>query len=78
MGSDPATAYAALIEQTSTSSKCGGQTLVAPGDADASLFYLKTQGTPPCGGRMPLGGNAFTDAEREMVRSWIANGAQDD
>ena len=78
MGADQATAYAALIDRTSTSSNCGGERFVVAGDPDASLFYVKTQGTPACGGRMPLGGNALSDEQRQMIRTWIENGAQDD
>lgn len=76
MGSDPDTAYAALLGVTSTSSKCGGAVLVVAGDPEASLFFTKTVGVPECGGRMPLGGTGLTDEEREMIRSWIADGAE--
>jgi hypothetical protein len=54
------------------------QMLVMPGKPESSLFYLKLTGTPPCGVRMPNGGNAFTEAQLEMVRSWISAGAHDD
>lgn len=77
MGTDKATAYAAIMGATSTSSKCGGQPMVVSGDAEASLFFDKLKSTPTCGGRMPLGGNELTEQERTMVRSWIDAGAKD-
>ena len=78
VGADKATAYAAIVGKTSTSSACGSRAIVVPGNPDQSLFYLKLSENPVCGSRMPLGGDLLTDAEREMVRSWIANGAKDD
>lgn len=77
VGADKASAYASLMA-TSTSSMCGGnQPLIVPGDPDTSLFFLKLT-TPPCGGRMPLGGDPLTAEQLAMVRSWIEAGAQDD
>jgi hypothetical protein len=78
MGEDKASAYAALVGKTSSSSRCGGRPLVVPGDPDGSLLYQKLSEPPPCGSRMPLGGAQLTEAQREMVRSWIAAGAKDD
>jgi len=68
-------AYDALVGKKSTSSRCMQMTLVAPKDPDHSLFYLKLTATPPCGVRMPNGGKQFTDAQLEMIRSWIDDGA---
>jgi hypothetical protein len=78
MGTDKATAYASLVGQASTGSKCKGQTLVVPNQPDMSLLLQKVMDTPPCGERMPLGGPPLSDAQRDMVRSWIADGAKDD
>jgi hypothetical protein len=78
MGMDPATAYTALVGKVSVSAFCMGRTLVDPGHPETSLFYLKLSPTPPCGNRMPNGGKPFTDAQLEMVRSWIAAGAMND
>ena len=78
VGMDKATAYAALVGKVSSSSQCGGKTLVSPGNPEASLLYQKLTTTPPCGGHMPLGGDALPSDELEMVRSWIASGAKDD
>jgi hypothetical protein len=76
-GGDRGAAYQALVNQTSTSAKCGGKSYVIPGRPDESLLLLKLT-TPGCGDRMPLGGDPLTSAQLEMVRSWIAAGAQDD
>jgi hypothetical protein len=78
MGEDKATAYAALVGKTSSSSHCGSRALVVPGDPEASLLYQKLSEPSPCGSRMPLGGALLSAAQREMVRSWIAAGAKDD
>ena len=80
LGETQAAAYAALVGPDSVSAKCGGagKKLVAPGDPDASLFLQKFQTAPPCGDRMPQGATPLTDVQLEMVRSWIAAGAQDD
>lgn len=77
MGEDKATAYAALMGKTSTSSKCRGKQYIVPGNPDASLFLQKLA-SPPCGGHMPLGGDPLPDDQLEMVRTWIAAGAKDD
>jgi hypothetical protein len=80
MGEDRATAYAALVDKTSSSSTCGGDgaALIVPGDPAASLFYQKLLPEPACGGPMPLGGSPLPADQLEMVRSWIAAGAHDD
>lgn len=77
-GTDQASAYAALLGVVSTSSRCGGKTLVAPYHPEDSLFLDKLMGKPTCGDRMPLGGAALSDADLEVVRSWIEAGAKDD
>jgi hypothetical protein len=77
-GADQASAYAAIVNQPSTSSKCPGWVQVVPGHPEKSLFYLKLTASPPCAGRMSLGGDPLTDDQLEMVRSWIAAGAMND
>lgn len=77
-GTTQDSAYAALINQVSTSSRCGGKKLVVPYHPEDSLLLDKMQGTPSCGDRMPLGGMALSDTELEVVRSWIAAGAAND
>jgi hypothetical protein len=78
MGADKATAHAALVGKVSTSAACKDSPLVVAGQPDASLFLQKLSENPRCGSRMPLGGDLLTDAQREMVRGWIAAGAKDD
>jgi hypothetical protein len=78
MGTDQATAYAALVGQVSASGRCVGRPLVVPNQPDMSLLLQKLSPNPPCGSRMPLGGTPFTDAQLEMVRGWIAAGAKND
>jgi hypothetical protein len=79
MGIDKATAYAALVGKKSTpGGTCANRTLVVPNDPDMSLLWQKLSPTPPCGSRMPFGGMPLPDQQIQMVRSWIAAGAQDD
>ena len=53
-------------------------TRVVACEPNASLLILKlTQDNPPVGSRMPLGGDALPASEIELVRTWIAEGAQD-
>jgi len=75
---DEAAAYMTLTTATSNSHLCSGQAYVVPGHPESSLLFTKLTASPPCGERMPLGGGALPDAQIEMVRSWIAAGAQDD
>jgi hypothetical protein len=77
MGSDKASAYAALTGKTSTSTTCPNKAFIVPGQPDQSLFYAKLT-SPQCGGRMPLGGDPLTSAQLDMVKSWIEAGAKDD
>jgi hypothetical protein len=78
MGSDKAAAYAALMGHMSTSSRCMNRALVVPNNPDESLLVQKLSATPPCGSRMPLGGNVLSEAQMAMVRGWIAAGAKND
>lgn len=78
MGTDRATAYAALTTQASKSKRCSGRAFVVAGNPDASLLYEKVSPAPPCGDRMPLGGSVLSSTQLELVRSWIAAGARDD
>jgi hypothetical protein len=77
-GTDRASTYAALVGKSSTSSLCIGKPFVVPKQPEASLLLQKLLPNPPCGLRMPNGGATLTDAQVEMVRSWIAAGAADD
>jgi hypothetical protein len=77
-GTDQAETYNALLSTTSTSTSCAGRSLVVPGDPENSLFALKISDPPPCGNRMPLGGKALSAKQVEMIKTWIAAGANDD
>lgn len=77
-GMDQAETYAALIDRTSVSNACAGRTVVVPGDPDHSLLVLKVAGQPPCGNRMPLGGQVLDATQIHLIRSWIAAGANND
>jgi hypothetical protein len=51
---------------------------VVAGDPDNSLAYLKiSTDTPPVGARMPLSSPALSQAEQDLIRTWIAEGAKD-
>jgi hypothetical protein len=78
MGMDQATAYSALVGKMSMSTRCMQRPLVMPGHPEISLLMLKLSPSPPCGSRMPVGGNPFTDPQLEMIRSWITAGAKND
>jgi hypothetical protein len=49
---------------------------VAPGDPDASYLVHKIEGRPEAGDRMPLGGPPLPQATIDVIRQWIAEGAQ--
>jgi hypothetical protein len=49
---------------------------VRPGDPDNSYLVQKIDGRATVGGRMPLGRAALPQASIDLVRSWIAAGAQ--
>ena len=53
-----------------------GQTLVVPGNPDASYLVRKLEGGPAINGvRMPLGGPYLTAGQISIVRRWIELGA---
>ena len=78
VGPDQDSAYAALVNKKSTSTRCMSKMLVVPKKPDESLMLQKLSPNPPCGSRMPIGGTPFTDTQLEMIRSWIAGGAKND
>lgn len=52
--------------------------VLVPGDACSSIIVQKTGRGPPFGSRMPFNGPPFlTDAERQTLIDWIAEGADD-
>lgn len=55
-----------------------GSAIVIPGDPCASILVQKLESTPPYGARMPLDGPPYlADAELQLVRDWIAEGAEE-
>jgi hypothetical protein len=76
-GFDRASTYASLVGKSSTSGACQGRVFVVPGKPEESLLLQKVLPDPPCGLRMPNGGAPLTDAQNELIRSWITAGALD-
>jgi len=74
--------YAQITSVAVQDAGCTVGVLVLPNDTTNSLLYRKVQHTQPavaaCGGPMPVvSGNPFlTAAERNVIRDWILNGAQ--
>ena len=81
LGTTSTMAYSAMVDaQTAADAMCSGQTIVVPGDADASNLVHKLEGQLPdggaiCGNRMPFGGRAPNAAVLQAVRDWIDAGA---
>jgi hypothetical protein len=48
---------------------------VAPGDPNKSYLIQKLEGTAATGGRMPLNGTPLSQADINMIRQWITDGA---
>lgn len=48
---------------------------VQPGDPDNSYLVQKIEGTQAVGARMPLGGPPLSQAQMDLVRQWITDGA---
>jgi hypothetical protein len=79
-----------IVERLTRAANGGGQyKLVEPGDPDKSWLYLKASGkaegagcmssdpNKPCNSAtMPPSGRTMTDAELEILRKWIADGAK--
>jgi hypothetical protein len=62
-----------LVGVDMQNSNCGGKRVVA-GDASASGLVKKLVGN--CGQRMPLGGSPLSQAQLDLVSTWINQGAQ--
>lgn len=57
--------------------KTSGDRIIVPGDPNASALVQKLRGTYPVGSRMPWNGPPYwTDAEIQLVATWIAEGAR--
>ncbi len=56
----------------------GGADIVVSGRPCESVLVQKISDYPPFGARMPLGGPSYlTEAEQQLIRDWIAEGARD-
>lgn len=65
-----------LVDQPS--SQPSYPTLVIPGDAGASLHFLKVSSdSPPVGATMPLVGARLSSTDLGLIRDWINQGALD-
>ena len=76
-----AAAFTNLVGVQASGSECkGAGTLVTPGNPDASIFYLKLSldDPSPCGAKMPFHGPPLTQAQADLVESWITAGAPND
>ncbi len=63
-----------LVDQPS--SQRSDLTLVVPGDAGASLLFLKvSSNSPPVGSTMPLVGARLSSTDLGLIRDWINQGA---
>jgi ankyrin repeat protein len=62
------------LDQRSSAMEGRGSVRLGPGNAAASMVYLRTAGTK-YGPQMPLGGAPLKPAEIELIRTWIDQGA---
>lgn len=72
---DAANSYALLVGVASA--EVPGTQRVAPGNPNASYLIQKLEGTATIGGRMPLNGAPLPQADIDMIRQWITDGAQE-
>lgn len=54
-----------------------GSCNVVRGDPDNSFLIKMLEGTVPGAPRMPMGGDAISDADMNTIRQWITEGARD-
>jgi hypothetical protein len=66
--------YRALVDRPSMAAS--GETLVVPGDPDASYLIQKLQGTAAMGVQMPQGGQPLSKGTIKLIAQWIARGAR--
>jgi hypothetical protein len=70
---DAANSYALLVNVASA--EVPTLLRVNPGNPNASYLVQKIEGTAAVGARMPLNGQALSQAQIDLVRGWIAAGA---
>ena len=73
---DSANSYGMLVDVPSTESS--SILRVAPGDPNNSYLIQKLEGTASVGAQMPLGAPALDQANIDVIRQWISDGAIDD
>ncbi|HMJ14393.1 MAG TPA: hypothetical protein VK524_23415, partial [Polyangiaceae bacterium] len=56
-----------------SSQACGERPLIDPANPEESLLLLKLEDTPPCGSRMPLGGDPLTAEQKACIRTWVGD-----
>jgi hypothetical protein len=71
---DEANAYAAIVNTPSV--EVSSLRRIRPGDPDASYLIQKIEGRAAVGGRMPLGQSALPQATIDVIKQWVADGAQ--
>jgi hypothetical protein len=71
---DSANSYALLVGVASQEQPAFQR--VMAGDPNDSYLIKKLEGTASVGGRMPLGGNPLAQADINVIRQWITDGAQ--
>jgi Bacterial Ig-like domain len=71
---DSANSYALLVGVASQEQPSLQR--VTPGDPSNSYLIKKLEGTAGVGGRMPLGGPPLAQADIDVIRQWITDGAQ--
>lgn len=65
---------------TTAMTGCAGaadRRMIVPGSPDTSYLIAKLEGTAPCGRQMPLGRPPLSSMQIGTIRTWIAEGAQD-
>ena len=77
---DAATSYMNLVGVDATTSVCGLQQRVVPGDPDQSIMWRRVRPLAmdmgmACADKMPQGTDGLPDAEAQVVYDWIAGGA---
>jgi len=70
---DAANSYALLVGVASQ--QVSSLQRVAPGNPNNSYLIRKLEGTASVGGRMPLGGTPLPQADIDVIRQWITDGA---
>lgn len=73
---DEANSYGSLVGVSS--SEVSSILRVAPGDPDNSYLIQKLEGSASVGAQMPLNAPALLQADIDVIRQWISDGALDD